>query len=32
MTDDGTTAGGCWIYAGIYAGGQNMAARRKPRD
>lgn len=31
MTDDGTTAGGCWIYAGIYAGGQNMAARRKPR-
>ncbi|GAA1859603.1 molybdopterin-dependent oxidoreductase [Brevibacterium marinum] len=32
MTDDGTTAGGCWIYAGIYSGGQNMAARRKPRD
>lgn len=32
MTDDGTTAGGCWIYAGVYAGGQNMAARRKPRD
>ena len=31
MTDDGSTAGGCWIYAGIYAGGQNMAARRKPR-
>ena len=32
MTDDGSTAGGCWIYAGVYAGGQNMAARRKPRD
>ncbi len=32
MTDDGTTAGGCWIYAGVYAGGVNMAARRKPRS
>ncbi len=32
MTADGTTAGGCWIYAGIYAGGVNMAARRKPRE
>ena len=31
MTADGTTAGGCWIYTGIYAGGVNMAARRKPR-
>ncbi len=30
MTDDGTTLGGCWIYAGVYAGGVNMAARRKP--
>lgn len=30
MTADGTTAGGCWIYTGIYAGGVNMAARRKP--
>ncbi len=30
MADDGTTAGGCWIYAGVYAGSRNMAARRKP--
>ncbi len=30
MTDDGSTVGGCWIYAGVYAGGVNMAARRKP--
>jgi formate dehydrogenase major subunit len=29
--DDGRTAGGCWIYAGVYAGGVNQAARRKPR-
>lgn len=28
---DGSTAGGCWIYAGVYAGGENMAARRTPR-
>jgi formate dehydrogenase major subunit len=31
MTSDGTTAGGCWIYAGVYSGGENMAARRRPR-
>lgn len=31
MTDDGSTAGGCWIYAGIYKDGVNQAARRKPR-
>lgn len=31
MKDDGSTAGGCWIYTGVYAGGQNMANRRKPR-
>jgi formate dehydrogenase major subunit len=30
MKSDGSTAGGCWIYAGVYAGGVNQAARRKP--
>ncbi len=30
MRADGTTAGGCWIYTGVYAGGVNQAARRKP--
>jgi formate dehydrogenase major subunit len=30
LRDDGTTSCGCWIYCGIYAGGENMAARRKP--
>jgi formate dehydrogenase major subunit len=29
MKDDGSTSGGCWIYAGVYAGGVNQAARRK---
>ncbi len=28
---DGTTSSGCWIYSGVYAGGVNQAARRKPR-
>ena len=28
---DGSTAGGCWIYAGVYRGGINQAARRVPR-
>jgi len=28
---DGSTAGGCWIYAGVYKDGVNQAARRKPR-
>ena len=28
--DDGSTAGGCWIYTGVYADGVNQAARRKP--
>jgi formate dehydrogenase major subunit len=28
---DGSTACGCWIYSGVYAGGVNQAARRKPR-
>ncbi len=31
MRADGTTSGGCWIYSGVYAGGVNQAARRKPR-
>ena len=31
MKDDGSTAGGCWIYTGVYADEVNQAARRKPR-
>jgi formate dehydrogenase major subunit len=27
---DGTTSCGCWIYCGVYADGENQAARRKP--
>jgi formate dehydrogenase major subunit len=27
---DGSTAAGCWIYTGVYAGGVNQAARRVP--
>jgi formate dehydrogenase major subunit len=27
---DGSTVGGCWIYAGVYKDGVNQAARRKP--
>ncbi|MGN6782325.1 MAG: molybdopterin dinucleotide binding domain-containing protein, partial [Marmoricola sp.] len=30
MQNDGSTAGGCWIYTGVYADGVNQAARRKP--
>ncbi|SFL88779.1 formate dehydrogenase major subunit [Geodermatophilus ruber] len=30
MQDDGSTAGGCWIYCGVYADEVNQAARRKP--
>ncbi len=30
MTADGSTAGGCWIYTGVYADGVNQSARRKP--
>ena len=30
LTDDGSTACGCWIYCGVYADGVNQAARRKP--
>jgi formate dehydrogenase major subunit len=32
LKDDGTTSSGCWIYAGVYAGGVNQANRRTPRD
>lgn len=31
MRADGSTAGGCWIYSGVYAEGVNQAARRVPR-
>jgi len=30
MRADGSTAGGCWIYTGVFADGVNQAARRKP--
>jgi formate dehydrogenase major subunit len=30
LADDGSTSCGSWIHAGIYAGGVNQAARRKP--
>ncbi len=30
MRADGSTAGGCWIYTGVYAGGVNQASRRVP--
>jgi formate dehydrogenase major subunit len=30
MKADGSTSGGCWIYTGVYAGGTNHAASRKP--
>jgi formate dehydrogenase major subunit len=30
LKDDGSTACGCWIYAGCYADGINQTARRKP--
>jgi formate dehydrogenase major subunit len=30
MNPDGSTAGGCWIYTGVYADGVNQSARRKP--
>ena len=28
---DGSTACGCWIYSGVYAGGVNQASRRVPQ-
>ena len=27
---DGSTSCGCWVYSGVYAGGVNRAARRRP--
>jgi formate dehydrogenase major subunit len=30
MRADGSTAGGCWIYTGVYADGVNHAASRQP--
>jgi formate dehydrogenase major subunit len=30
MKDDGSTACGCWIYAGCYKDGHNQTANRKP--
>ena len=30
LTEDGTTACGCWIYSGSFAEGVNQTARRKP--
>jgi len=32
MKADGSTAGGCWIYTGVYTDGVNQAARRKPES
>jgi formate dehydrogenase major subunit len=29
---DGSTACGCWIYSGVYAGGENVARRREAGD
>jgi formate dehydrogenase major subunit len=30
LKNDGSTACGCWIYSGVYAGGVNQARRRDP--
>jgi formate dehydrogenase major subunit len=30
LKNDGTTACGCWIYSGCFAGGVNQTARRRP--
>ena len=32
MRADGSTAGGCWIYSGVMAGGVNRAALKVPAD
>jgi formate dehydrogenase major subunit len=32
LKSDGSTACGCWIYSGIFAGGVNQARRREPGD
>ena len=31
LRSDGSTSSGCWIYAGVYAGGVNRAAAKVPR-
>ena len=31
LKQDGSTSCGCWIYCGVYADGENQAARRTPR-
>ncbi len=31
LAADGSTACGCWIYSGVYAGGENKSARRTPQ-
>lgn len=30
MASDGSTSGGCWIYSGVFAGGVNRAANKRP--
>jgi formate dehydrogenase major subunit len=30
LNGDGSTSCGCWIYCGVYTGGVNQAARRRP--
>jgi formate dehydrogenase major subunit len=30
LAEDGSTACGCWIYSGVYEGGENKARRRDP--
>jgi formate dehydrogenase major subunit len=32
LEDDGSTACGCWIYSGVFAGNVNQARRRNPGD
>jgi formate dehydrogenase major subunit len=32
LKNDGSTACGCWIYSGVYAGGVNQARRRNAGD
>jgi formate dehydrogenase major subunit len=32
LNSDGSTACGCWIYCGVYAGGINRAAQREPGE
>src|SRR5262249_56008075 len=32
LRDDGTTASGCWIYAGAWTQAGNLMARRDPAD